>query len=489
MYRKTAIELSEDFKSGKTTARHIAEYFLKRIRSGDAKIGSCLTVLEERVLSKADELDRKRAQNKSLGKLAGIPITIKDNMHIQGVKTTCASKILENYEAPFDATVTRLIEEEDGLILAKTNLDEFAMGSTNEYSAFYPVNNPWNSNISPGGSSGGSAASVSACFAKLSLGSDTGGSIRLPASFTGIVGFKPSYGRVSRYGLVAFGSSLDQVGPFGKSVKDVALAMEVIGRHCRYDSTSFDAPQENYLDELDLSIQGKTIGIPHSLIDLMADEPRKHFENNIALLKSLGLTVIDINLDILKYCVPVYYIIAPAEASTNLARYDGVLFSKRAKNIDSIESLYNKSREMGFGAEVKQRILLGTYVLSSGQKDAYYNKAQQVRTLIIKAFKNAFEKCDMIAMPTVSHAAFDKGALQDSLSLYLQDIYTIPANLAGLPAISVPSGFTTDQRPLSLQLIGPYKEDARVLRFAHHFEKAAHFSPDIAPAFDKEEIS
>ena len=489
MYRKSALEIANDFKEGRVSATEITTYFLKRVQAKDQELNSFLHVMEARALAKAKELDEKRAKGEALGKLAGVPVSLKDNLNVKGVKTTCSSKILENYTSPYDATVTELIEQEDGIILGKTNLDEFAMGSTNENSSYGRSLNPWNPNFVSGGSSGGSTASVAAGFAKLSLGSDTGGSIRLPASFCGIVGYKPTYGRVSRYGLTAFGSSLDQIGPLARTVEDAALMMEVIGKHCKRDSTSLDWAAENYTSELEQPIQGKVVGVPYQLIEQMASEPRAHFESSIEKLKEMGMKVVDINLDALKHAVPVYYILAPAEASTNLARFDGIMYTKRSENSDSLQELYCNSRKEGFGTEVKQRILLGTYVLSADSQNAYYKQAQRVRTLIVNAMKKAFEVCDVIAMPTSAYSAFDAGSIQDPLSLYLQDIYTIPANLAGTPAISIPSGFTSDQRPLGLQLICPRKEDHRLFRFAYHAEQALNFNPNFPPDYDKENLA
>lgn len=486
MHLHSAIELSSRFKKGEISATQIAEYFLKRIDALDGDIGSFLSVLKVRILEKAHHLDEKRSKGLKLGKLAGAVIGIKDNIHIKGCKTTCASQFLKNYTAPFSATVAHLIEDEDGLIIGKMNLDEFAMGSSNENSSFYPVKNPWNLNMVPGGSSGGSAAAVAAGFASLTLGSDTGGSIRLPAAFTGTVGFKPSYGRVSRYGLVAFASSLDQIGPLGRSVEDVALMMEVIGAHCRHDSTSVPKERENYVTHLKTPFSGGTIGIPFSLIESLPSESLSSFKSAISKIEASGLKVIDIDLDVLKYAMPVYYILATAEASTNLARFDGIQYSSRSQENGSLEELYLKSRQAGFGREVKQRILLGTYVLSSDRQDAYYKKAQKVRTLIINAIETALTQCDMIAMPTTPSAAFDIGALIDPLSLYLQDIFAIPANLAGVPAISIPYGFSKEERPLGLQLMGPYMQDAKVMQFASHLEKVFGFGARVAKNYAEE---
>jgi aspartyl-tRNA(Asn)/glutamyl-tRNA(Gln) amidotransferase subunit A len=486
MHLYSAFELSKRFKNGEISAREIAEHFLKRIKAFDKELGSFLSILQERVLEHADKLDSKKARGLPLGKLAGVIIAVKDNIHVKGTKTTCASQFLKNYIAPFSATVSHLIEDEDGLIIGKTNLDEFAMGSTNENSSFYPVKNPWNLEMVPGGSSGGSATAVAAGLATLSLGSDTGGSIRLPAAFTGTVGFKPSYGRVSRYGLVAFGSSLDQIGPIGKSVEDVALMMEVLGRHCLHDSTSYNHPQENYLEELKKPLVGKKIGVPFSLIENLEAESLNAFKTALSQIEGSGIEIIDIDLEILKYAMPVYYILATAEASTNLARFDGVQYTQRAGSLESLEDLYMKSRAAGFGPEVKQRILLGTYVLSADRQDAYYKKAQKVRTLVIDAIDEALKICDAIVMPTAPGAAFNIGEIRDPLTLYLQDIFTIPANLAGCPAISLPFGFTKTNRPLGLQLMGRHKDDAKILHLAHHIEKAFGFGARVAPSYLKE---
>jgi aspartyl-tRNA(Asn)/glutamyl-tRNA(Gln) amidotransferase subunit A len=486
MYNLTAKELSRLFKEKKASAVEITRYFLKRSQHHDGKVGSYLKILEERALEKAKNLDKKLAEGKPLGKLAGVPIAIKDNIHIRGEVTTCASKILEHYVAPYSATVTQLIEEADGIIIGKNNLDEFAMGSTNENSAFFPCRNPWNLDLTPGGSSGGGAACVSARMAAISLGSDTGGSIRLPASFTGIVGFKPSYGRVSRYGLVAYASSMDQIGPMAKTVGDVALMMEVIAGRCSKDSTSIVDTKETYTDTIEQNIQGKKVGVPYHFLEDMSKERRAHFEESIEKMRLAGVEIIPIELKMCLYSIPVYYILAPAEASTNLARFDGIGFSSRSTDAETLEQVYEYSRRNGLGKEVKQRLLLGTYVLSSSHQDAYYKKAQRVRILIAQEFKKAFETCDMIAMPTSPGSAFPLNSIVDSVKLYLQDIYTIPANMAGLPAISLPTGFTQDHRPLSIQLVGPYKEDGRVLRFAHQLEQFLTPKNLTPPLFDHE---
>lgn len=469
----SAIELRDKFLRGELSAAAITEAFLKRIEKYDGQIGAFLAVFPEKALAKAKALDEKRASGAKLGKLAGIPIAIKDNIHVKGELTTCASKFLINYRAPFDATVTNLLESEDAIIIGKTNLDEFAMGSSTENSALKKTVNPWNLKCTPGGSSGGSAAAVAARMCPLALGSDTGGSVRLPASFCGIVGYKPTYGRVSRYGLVAYGSSLDQIGPLATTTADAALLMEVIGKHCDHDSTSYNAPQEAYAANLPDHLKGKRIGVPWHFLEQLAEEPKRIFKNSIETLKGLGATIVDIDLDILKYSVAVYYILATAEASTNLARFDGIRYGMRSSRAKTLDEVYNFSKEEGYGAEVKRRIILGTYVLSAGYKDAYYKKAQKVRTLIIQRFKEIFSECDLVASPVSPFVAFEVGAIKDPLQMYLEDIYTIGVNLAGLPAISIPEGFSCSGLPLGLQLIGPQKGDKSVLSAAYAFEKAS----------------
>ena len=487
MYRKTACALKEGFIKGELTASQIAAYFLERIQVCDEDVKAFLNLFSERIMEKAKELDLKRAKGGHLGKLAGVPIAIKDNIHVKEEITTCGSKFLSNYKAPFDATVVRLIEKQDGLVIGKTNLDEFAMGSSTENSAFQITHNPWNLSYSPGGSSGGSGAAVAARLCPLALGSDTGGSIRQPASFTGTVGFKPTYGRVSRFGLVAFGSSLDQIGPFSTSVKDIALMMESIGHYCNFDSTSLNINSEPYLDYLSTSIQGKTVGVPFKFLEKFNNNATaKQFEEGLNIFKSLGVKIVDINIDMMDYSIPIYYILSTAEASTNLARFDGVRYGMRSEKAKSIEEIYELSREAGFGDEVKQRILLGTFVLSSGYQEAFYKKAQKIRTLIIRQFKEAFKICDLIALPTTPTTAFEIDSILDPVNMYLQDIYTICANLGGLPAISLPLGLDQDRLPYSIQFLGPQLGDKRVLNFAYQFEKALNLSKFIPPLFDKE---
>jgi len=486
MYRLSAREIHDLFMKGEASARSIAAYFLKRIEENDAKTNAFLSTFKTRVLEKADLLDQKKKEGKPLGKMAGVPIAVKDNIHVHGEITTCASKFLENYKAVFDASVTRFLEEEDALLMGKTNLDEFAMGSFTENSAFQTSKNPWNLACSPGGSSGGSAAAVAARLCPLALGSDTGGSVRQPAALCGIVGFKPTYGRISRYGLVAFASSLDQIGPLAASVADAAYLMETLSKPCSKDSTHLKEPSESYLSHLDKPIQGMKLGVPWKFLESLNPIAKANFEESLKIFEKLGVATVEVDLDILKYSIAIYYILATAEASTNLARYDGIRYGLRSSKAKTLDEVYELSKQEGFGPEVKNRILLGTYVLSSGYKDAYYKKAQQVRTLVIEKFKEAFRLCDLIALPCAPLPAPEIGSIQDPLQIYLQDIYTISANLAGIPAISIPSGFSQDKKPLGFQLLGDFMQDAKVLQASHHFEKATTFNQQIPPLFQSE---
>lgn len=479
MHTLSAIDIRDKFLKGEVSATAIIQAFLDRIDRYDQQIGAFLSVYHERALNRAAALDEKRKAGHKLGRLAGIPIALKDNIHVKNEISTCASKFLTNYRAPFDATVTQLIEAEDAIIIGKTNLDEFAMGSSTENSGLQKTHNPWNLNCCPGGSSGGSGAAVAARLCPVALGSDTGGSVRMPASFCGIVGFKPTYGRVSRFGLVAYGSSLDQIGPLATTSADTALIMEVIGKHCERDSTSYQAPAENHLTSLDGNIQGMRIGVPWQFLEQLAPEPKQIFTKSLDVLKSLGADIVDIDLSILKYSLAAYYILATAEASTNLARFDGIRYGKRSARATTLDEVYDLSKEEGFGHEVKRRILLGTYVLSAGYQDAYYKKAQKVRTLLIQRYREAFEKCDVVATPVSPFTAFEIGAMKDPLQMYLEDIYNIGVNLAGLPAISVPQGFASNGLPLGLQIIGPQKCDGRVLGMSYAFEQATQYNHAI----------
>lgn len=471
MYKLPAIEIRDQFIRGERSATSIAKYYLDRIAKHENKIGSFLKVYEDKALYQAQELDKKRANGQRLGKLAGIPIALKDNILVQGEITTCASKFLTNYRALYNATVVNLLLEEDAVLIGKTNMDEFAMGSSTENSALQKTYNPWNLHCTPGGSSGGSGAAVAARFCPLALGSDTGGSVRLPAAFCGVVGFKPTYGRISRYGLVAYGSSLDQIGPLANHSSDIALLMEVLGRHCEKDSTSIQQVPEEYLNQFTGSIKGMRVGVPWQFLEDLTEEPRANFQRSIDKMKELGAEIIHIDLSILKYSIAVYYILATAEASTNLARFDGIRYGQRSKRAQTLEEVYDFSKEEGFGPEVKKRIMLGTYVLSAGYQDAYYKKAQKVRMLILQSYKQAFSTCDLIATPVSPFDAFEIGAIKDPIQMYLQDIYTVAINLAGLPAISLPNGFSSEGKPMGLQLIGPQKQDRRVIDAAKTLEQ------------------
>ncbi|NGX53596.1 MAG: Glutamyl-tRNA(Gln) amidotransferase subunit A [Chlamydiae bacterium] len=485
MYKLSAHELHTQFLEGTLSCVEITAYFLNRIETHDAKVGAFLSIFNERALKKAKEVDQKRAAKKPLGKLAGVPVALKDNIHVNGEISTCGSKFLTNYRAVFHSTVARHLEEADAIILGKTNLDEFAMGSSTEHSAFKKTFNPWHLDCVPGGSSGGSTAAVAARLCPLAFGSDTGGSVRQPAAFCGVVGYKPTYGRVSRYGLVAFGSSLDQIGPIATTTRDVGMAMEVIGQHDHKDATSISAHAEDFLTQLGTDIAGKKIGVPWHFLENLRGEAKELFLAALDVMKGLGCEIVDIDLSILKYSLATYYIIATAEASTNLARFDGVRYGKRSSRAETLGQLYEYSKQEGFGAEVKKRILLGTYVLSSGYQDDYYKQAAKVRVMIVDEFNKAFEQCDVIATPTTPVAAFPMGAIQDPLEMYLQDVYTIGANLARLPAISVPCGFNAEKKPFGFQIIGAKREDVLVCRMAYAYEKAAPYVQEIPPEFDR----
>jgi aspartyl-tRNA(Asn)/glutamyl-tRNA(Gln) amidotransferase subunit A len=459
------------------SVRQLIENVYKNIEENDKEINSFLCLTKDKALKKADEIDEKIKSGKidQLGKLAGIPIAIKDNINVKNEKMTCSSKILENFISPYDATVIEKLEKEDAIIIGKTNMDEFAMGSSTETSYFGITRNPVDLERIPGGSSGGSAACVSANFVPISLGSDTGGSIRQPASFCGVYGMKPTYGRVSRYGVVAFASSLDQIGPFANCVDDLAYLLEVISGHDEKDSTSIDIETPNFVKELEKSIdiQGLKIGLPKEFFAEGLDEEVKSvIMKNVEDLKNAGAIIKEISLPYTDYSVAVYYIIASSEASANLARYDGVKYGFRAENIQNLLEEYTKSRTQGFGDEVKRRIMLGTYSLSSGYYDAYYLKAQKVRNLIAKDFENAFNEVDFIITPTAPTTAFKIGEkLDNPLAMYLSDIYTISINLAGVPAISIPAGKDSKNLPVGLQIIGKHFDELGLLKISKFLEK------------------
>lgn len=416
------------------------------------------------------------------GSLRGLAIAIKDNICTKGLQTTCGSRILHNYRAQYDATAIKRLNEAGAVVIGKTNMDEFAMGSSNESSAFGPVKNPWDMTRVPGGSSGGSAAAVASGVVRAALGSETGGSVRQPASLCGIVGFKPTYGRISRYGLVAFASSLDNIGIFGQSVKDVAEVLGVIAGRDEMDSTSADVPAADYSEGIENDIAGKTIGVPRELFgEGLDDEVRNAVETSIDNFRSLGATIVDVELPYAKYGIAVYYIIATAEASSNLARYDGVRYGFRAEEATRLREMYFKTREEGFGEEVKRRIMLGTYVLSSGYYDAYYSKAQKVRALVKRDYQKAFAACDAILTPTSPSVAFKIGEKSDDpLAMYLNDVYTVSANLAGTPALSIPCGLSSDGLPIGTQLIGSFWSEPQLLNLARRYE--AEFPLNAKPA-------
>lgn len=457
-----------------TTAVALAESHYARIEEKDAEIGAFLTLCRERALAQADRIDRMAAEGKPLPPLAGVPVAIKDVMSTRGVRTTAGSKMLDKYIPPYDCTAVVRLEAAGAVLLGKTNCDEFAMGSSNENSAFYPVHNPRDLGRVPGGSSGGSAAAVADNMAVAALGSDTGGSIRQPASFCGVVGLMPTYGRVSRYGLIAFASSLDHIGPLTKTVKDAATVLQVIAGRDPMDSTSANVPVPDYVTELERPIRGMKLGVPKEYFsEGLHDEVRQSIESAIAKLNSLGCEMIPISLPHTPYAIPTYYLIATAEASSNLARYDGVRYSLRARGVKTLSEMYRRSRDEGFGAEVKRRIMLGTYALSAGYYDAYYLKAQKVRTLLTRDFDEAFAKVDAIVTPTSPTAAFRLGEKSnDPLAMYLADIYTVTADLAGIPGISIPCGETKDKLPIGLQILGKHFDESTILRVAHAYEQA-----------------
>jgi aspartyl-tRNA(Asn)/glutamyl-tRNA(Gln) amidotransferase subunit A len=457
----------------KVSARELAGEFYKRIEARNPELNAYLTLSRERAYAQTERVDAMVAAGKPLPPLAGVPTAIKDVISTLGVKTTCGSKILEKYVPPYDATAVERLEKAGAVILGKTNCDEFAMGSSNENSAYGPVRNPEAMDRVPGGSSGGSAAAVAAGLAVAALGTDTGGSIRQPGAFCGIPAMMGSYGRVSRYGLIAFASSLDRIGPFARNVKDVAKVLQIISGRDPNDSTSTTAPVPDYRAEIDKPIKGLRIGIPKEYFGEGIDEGvRKKMEGGIGLFKKLGCELLDIHMPHTDYAIATYYIIATAEASSNLARYDGVRYGLRVDG-DSLLSMYRKTRGAGFGAEVKRRIMLGTYVLSAGYYDAYYLKGQKVRALIAQDFRDAFTKVDAIVTPTSPVPAFRLGErTSDPLQMYLADIYTVTGSLAGVPGISVPCGKICGKLPVGLQIFGPAFGEARVLQLAHAFERA-----------------
>ncbi len=474
-----ALSLRQDIVSRKTRAVEVAERHLRRIEEVDPRVRAFLTVMRGTALAQARRVDEKVDRGEPLGALAGVPVALKDNLCTTDAPTTCASKILHNYLPPYDATVVRRLREEDAVFVGKTNLDEFAMGSSTENSAFAPTRNPWDLDRVPGGSSGGSAAAVAAGMAPLALGSDTGGSIRQPAAFTGVAGFKPTYGRVSRYGLVAYASSLDQIGPLARTVRDAALLAQVVSGRDPLDATSVDRPVPDFLGSLERDASSLRLGVPKEYFGAGLDpEVGAAVEAAVAKLAARGARRVEVSLPMTEYAVAAYYIVAPCEASSNLARYDGVHYGHRTKDAEDLISMVSKSRREGFGPEVTRRIILGTFALSSGYYEAYYNRALKVRRKIKEDFDRAFAACDVIVGPTSPTPAFRVGEKSDDpLAMYLCDVYTVSANLAGLPGISIPCGMTKSGLPIGLQIQGRAFDDLAVLQAARAFEREGGFTP------------
>lgn len=472
---KTAVELGEMLSAGEVSSVEITKDCLKRIESIEGNLHAFHTVAKESALRQAEAADRRRANHEAVTALTGIPIAIKDNMCTEGIRTTCSSKILQNFTPPYDATAVKRLKDAGAVIIGKTIQDEFAMGSSTENSGFGPTHNPWDLSRVPGGSSGGSAAAVGAREVPLALGSDTGGSIRQPASFCGVMGLKPTYGMVSRYGLIAFASSLDQIGPFARSARDLATVYDLIGGHDSLDSTSLPGQAPKTLDSLTRDVKGLRIGLPKEYFaEGLSLEVRKAVMEGVKTLEGLGMIVEETSIPTTEYAIATYYVICMAEASSNLARYDGVRYGHRSEEGNDIVAMFMKTRKEGFGSEVKRRIMIGTYALSAGYYDAYYLKAQQVRTLLRSEFDQAFAKYDLILTPTSPVLPWPIGEkAEDPLAVYLADICTVSANLAGIPGISIPCGFA-DGLPVGMQLMGKALSEDVLLRVAHHYEIAVN---------------
>ena len=472
---QTVTTLAAHLAAGELRAFDVVQAYLDRIRLHDGRLHAFHTIAADQALERAGALDRARDAGEVVGPLHGVPIALKDNMSTRGIETTASSRILEGFVPPYHATVVERLEAAGAVIIGKTNLDEFAMGSSTENSAFGPSRNPWATDRTPGGSSGGSAVAVAASMTPAALGSDTGGSIRQPAALTGVVGLKPTYGRVSRFGLLAFASSLDQIGPFTRTAADAALLLEVIAGADVHDATAAPDAVPRYREALTGPVSGLRVGVPSLVLGQGVDDSvLAAFKASVDVLRSHGATVLDVDLPHAKYGIPIYYLIATAEASSNLARYDGVRYGYRAKGSKeaTLREMYDHTRDEGFGAEVKRRIMLGTYVLSAGYYDAYYLKAQQVRTLVRQDYEKAFATVDVIAMPTTPTPAFKLGEkTDDPLQMYLADVFTVSANLAGLPAISIPCGFSPDRLPIGLQLTGKPFDEATLLRAADAYQR------------------
>jgi aspartyl-tRNA(Asn)/glutamyl-tRNA(Gln) amidotransferase subunit A len=470
LYTLSAVELIEKLKNKEIQVIDVVNSVYDRIDEVEEKVSSFISIVSREKALELAKLSQEKYDNGNFGKLEGIPVVIKDNMVSEGEKTTAASKILGNYEGIYDGFVVKKLKEAGAIIIAKANMDEFAMGSTTKTSYVKETKNPWDLDRTPGGSSGGSASSVAAGEGIISLGSDTGGSIRQPASFNGLVGLKPTYGRVSRYGLIAFASSLDQIGPMGKSVEDVALMLSVIEGYDEMDTTSYEIESSNYFEEMNKDIKGLKIGIPKEYFEYeLKPEFKKVFDESIEKFKELGAEIVDITLPHTEYAAPTYYIIAPAEASSNLARFDGVRYGYRASEFSGVEDLYIKSRSEGFGDEVKRRIMIGTYVLSAGFYDAYYKQAQKVRRLIKNDFDKAFSEVDVILAPATTGTAFRLDEPKTPVELYLEDVFTIPANMAGIPGLVVPAG-KVEGLPVGIQLLGKAFDEKTLFRVGKAFE-------------------
>jgi len=483
----TVHELQDKIASGELTITQITKAYTDRIKDKEKDVEAFVTVLEKEALEEASKIEEKITTGELKSNLAGIPIGIKDNMCTKGVKTTCSSRMLENFIAPYDATVVQNIKEQGMISLGKLNMDEFAMGASTEYSYFKKTKNPWNLNTVPGGSSGGSAAAVAANMVPWALGSDTGGSIRQPAALCGVVGLKPTYGLVSRYGLVAFASSLDQIGPITKDVRDAAILLNVLAGHDEKDSTSIEREKVDYTKCLEKDIKGIKIGIPKEFFaEGINPEVKEKLQEAIEEYRNMGAEIEEFSLDIATHALATYYIIACAEASSNLGRFDGIRYGYRSKDATSLKDIYKKSRSEGFGSEVKRRIILGTYVLSSGYYDAYYKKAQLVRTLVMNEFNKAFEKYDVILTPTSPTVAFEIGTKSNNpLEMYLADICTVSVNIAGLPGISVPCGVDSKGMPIGMQLIGDKFQEEKILNAAYAYEQKTNFRKTYKPEFKK----
>ncbi len=480
----TIEELGARYRSGEATPTGVVRAYLERIEALNPQVRAYFTVTRDTALAQAEAAEKRLKAGAPLGPLDGIPLAIKDVICTKGIRTSCGSKILEPFVPPYDATVIARLGAAGAIILGKTNMDEFAMGSSTENSAFFPTRNPWDLGRVPGGSSGGSAAAVAADLALGALGSDTGGSIRQPAAFCGTVGLKPTYGRVSRYGLVAFASSLDQIGPFARDVRGAALILQAIAGHDPLDSTSTEVPVPDYTAALGRGIEGLRVGVPAEyFIEGMDPEVAAAVRAAIDVLKGLGARTEKVSLPHTDYALAAYYLIAPAEASSNLARYDGVKYGYRAAGGKDLIQMYGRTRAEGFGAEVKRRIMLGTYALSAGYYEAYYGKAQRVRTLVRRDFQQAFERVDLLVCPTAPSVAFKLGDKEDPLQMYLCDVFTIPVNLAGLPGLSLPGGFTATGLPIGLQLIGKPFDEATLLSAAYAYEQVTPWhtrAPELA---------